>query len=84
MPDTPTPKPPPAHRSKLGVGKLVVQGLAFAVAVANYVWDLEFEFTEGHAALVIGVLETVWQGKQHKTRKRLRMEAQTLTGEDSV
>lgn len=80
MADTTTPddalQPVPQHKSKAGIIKLIVQGIALLVAIANHLWDLEFEFTETHAAIVIGVLESLWQGKQHKERKRLRKQAQ--------
>lgn len=68
-------KPTPAHRSKLGLSKLIVQGIAFGVGVANYIWDLGFEFTEAHAAIVIGIVESLWQGKQQVERKRIARQA---------
>lgn len=84
MSDTTSPDdalhPVPQHKSKAGIIKLIVQGLALLVAIANHFWELEFEFTETHAAIVIGVLESLWQGKQHKERKRLRKQAENPTG----
>jgi hypothetical protein len=67
-------KPLPAHKSKLGLSKLIVQALALLVAAGNYWYGLDFEFTETHAAVVVTVLESLWQGKQARERAKIRKE----------
>lgn len=66
------PQVTPQHKSKAGIAKLIVQSLALIVAIVNEFWDTGYTFNESNAAIVVGVLESLWQGKQQVKRRQIR------------
>lgn len=76
---------PPSHKTKVGISKLIAQGVALAIAIANEFWDLDIAWGYTEALSVIGILEGVFRGARHKEKKkiarRLRAAQQPTKGE---
>lgn len=62
----------PAHKSRLGVAKIVAQALALAVAIANQFFETGIAFDETQALILVAAIEAMWQGKQQVTRHKIR------------
>lgn len=71
---------PPSHKTKVGVSKLIAQGVALAVAIVNRIWELDLPWGEAEALAVIAILEGIFRGARHQEKKKvgrqLRAQAQ--------
>lgn len=77
---------PPSHKTKVGVSKLIAQGVALAVAIVNRIWDLDLPWGEAEALAVIAILEGIFRGARHQEKKKVgrqlrAMNAQQQKGE---